>query len=97
MKHCTCLLFATTKNSTDSKWMPWELGLKDGQNGLVAILPVVQDKTERYSGQEYLGIYPYIDIHKDNTRAGPFLWVNETAEHYVKFDSWLNGDAPTKH
>ena len=30
MDHCRFLLFATSKASPDSKWMPWELGYFDG-------------------------------------------------------------------
>jgi len=30
MNHCQFLLFATSKASPDSRWMPWELGYFDG-------------------------------------------------------------------
>ena len=30
MDHCRFLVFATSKASPDSKWMPWELGYFDG-------------------------------------------------------------------
>jgi hypothetical protein len=60
MRSSKSLFFATTANSNTSKWMPWELGYKDGQNKRAAILPVSQSSTNTYSGQEYLGIYPYV-------------------------------------
>ena len=60
MRNSKSLFFATTANSSSSKWMPWELGYKDGQNNRAAILPVSQGDANSYSGQEYLGIYPYV-------------------------------------
>ena len=63
MSHSRCLLFATSKNSHNSRWMPWELGFKDGNTGssgklgAVAILPLVQDAgTYSFRGQEYLSL-----------------------------------------
>lgn len=66
MRNCKCLIFATSSNSTNSLWMPWELGFFDGVNGKIAIMPVVpfEDENKRveleFVGQEYLGIYPCI-------------------------------------
>lgn len=40
MLSCKSLFYATTTSSSSSKWMPWELGFKDGHNRKAAILPV---------------------------------------------------------
>jgi hypothetical protein len=40
MDNSDCLFFVTSKNSQESKWMPWELGYMDGTNGRTAILPL---------------------------------------------------------
>jgi len=56
------ILFAT-KNSKDSKWIPWELGLADGIKDYsnIAILPSVENMyEENWAEQEYLGIYKKI-------------------------------------
>ena len=59
MNHCRFLLFASTKASSSSKWMPWELGYFDGlRRDRVGILPVVQFAGSSFKGQEYLGLYP---------------------------------------
>ena len=59
MNHCRFLLFATSKASPNSKWMPWELGYFDGmRHGRVGILPIVQSAGASFMGQEYLGLYP---------------------------------------
>jgi hypothetical protein len=62
MKSCRCLLFVTSKNSSNSVWMPWELGFFDGFKGRVAIVPLNENQFDinEFKGQEYLGIYPYL-------------------------------------
>lgn len=40
MKQSKCLLFATTENYLNLKWMPWEIGYYDGFTGKVVILPI---------------------------------------------------------
>jgi hypothetical protein len=96
-----CLLFVTSANSQNSRWMPWELGYKDGQSsddgdlGRVAILPLTDTigKTS-YDGQEYLGMYPYVDKAK-STNGVMKLWVRNDEDTYIVFDAWLNGNDPT--
>jgi hypothetical protein len=75
--------------------MPWELGFKDGHNTRVAVLPIVQYPATSYNGQEYLGIYPYVDQAPD-TSGGQKLWVNRSPTCYVQFDMWVNGADPTE-
>lgn len=95
MNASRCLFYSTTSNASDSKWMPWELGFKDGDNTRVAVLPVVQYATTSYQGQEYLGIYPYVDAANDTT-GKQRLWVRRSSTCYVDFDAWLNGVEPTE-
>lgn len=93
MKSCRSLLFVTSENSSSSKWMPWELGFMDAKTDKVAILPVVSDtySKQTFEGQEYLGIYPYID--KDD---GGKMFVNESSDCYVTLLGWLSGTKPYK-
>jgi hypothetical protein len=84
MNSCKCLVFVATDHSPNSKWMPWELGYFDGYREKVAILPILKNnQTNRYSGTEYLGIYPYItrDDRKFNVR-----WQEN---NYISFTLWL--------
>jgi hypothetical protein len=65
MNQSKSLFYATSKNSKNSRWMPWELGYFDGiRNKRVAILPINQNNTssENFEGQEYLGLYFYVSI-----------------------------------
>ena len=88
MKQCHSLLFATSSNSTVSKWMPWECGYFDGINGKIAILPIANADENSFKGQEYLGLYPYIDVTSST------IWVNSIKSGYCDIKEWLNGKSP---
>lgn len=92
MRQSASLIFAHSDQSGSSKWMPWELGYFDGFRSAVAVLPIAQTAEERFVGQEYLGLYPYID------GSAVILWVNRGAApsrlfrgqtDYKRFNEWL--------
>jgi hypothetical protein len=62
MNRCGYLLYASSRASSDSKWMPWELGYFDGRRGRVGILPIVSSPGESFRGVEYLGLYPVVEL-----------------------------------
>jgi len=99
LKSCKSLFFVTSDNSTNSKWMPWELGFFDALKGYVAILPILEDdrSTNTYEGQEYLGLYPYVTKDKPQGLDAETLWIRLTLDEYVRFDLWLKGTMPSKH
>jgi hypothetical protein len=99
MINSKCLFFATTSNSSQSKWMPWELGFKDGHNRRSAIFPVSQSSTSAnsYAGQEYLGVYPYVTKGRAQGGADERLWIHTSSTCYILFDRWLVGQEPTEH
>jgi hypothetical protein len=95
MKQCAALLFASSSHSRTSSWMPWELGYFDGMKGRVAVLPVLQVDvfTDRFHGQEYLGLYPYVT--KDQAWDRPAtLWVREGSAPPVRLKDWLVSALP---
>ncbi len=59
--------------------MPWELGFFDGHRpGHVAILPLVKAAGGSYTGQEYLGLYPYVeDIPFAQLPRGLGIWAGD--------------------
>lgn len=61
MRQSKPLIYMHSNNSPGSRWMPWELGYFDGFRSAVAVLPVAKSSSETFSGQEFLGLYPYID------------------------------------
>lgn len=83
----------TTPNSADSKWMPWECGYVDGLNGKAAVLPITNDGSDNYRGQEYLGVYPYVT----RTGVSGTLYIRESVDVWCPFAVWLAGGKPTKH
>jgi hypothetical protein len=93
IKSTRCLLFSTIENYSDSKWMPWELGYKDGHNTRAAILPIQDYEATSFAGEEYLGIYPYVIQQIDNSNRQR-LWVHRSSSCYVGFDTWLDGEEP---
>jgi hypothetical protein len=62
MKACSSLVYAHSTNSSNSVWMPWELGYFDGiRPRQVWILPLVTDYDSEFKDQEYLGLYPSVE------------------------------------
>ena len=60
VKGCRRFVSFVTINSKDSRWVPWELGLADGEKGSfpVALFPTADTAYEQtWSEQEYLGLY----------------------------------------
>jgi len=93
MNQCKSLLFATSQNSPDSKWMPWELGYFDGLKGKVAILPIVDEANQNeYAGQEYLGLYYYVTFDVNITSGQMDLWINKNSNVYTIFKRWIDGE-----
>lgn len=52
---CKSLFYVATEASSQSKWMPWELGFADAAGRFPCILFVSRAPIR---GQEYLGLYP---------------------------------------
>jgi len=96
MQSCKSLFFVTTQTSPSSKWMPWELGYFDGFKGKVAILPVLAESTNKYIGQEYLGLYPYVTKNGVQGQNKITIWIQTDEISYVTFDDWLKGKKPYK-
>jgi hypothetical protein len=72
MKHSGFLVYASSRTSSNSRWMPWELGYFDGRRpGRVGILPIVTTPGAGFLGVEYLGLYRRIELidFVDGSRA----------------------------
>ena len=64
MRECDTLFYAHTPSAKLSRWCPWELGYFDAlhhPDRQVFVLPVL-DAGEDYDGQEYLSLYPVVDL-----------------------------------
>lgn len=99
IKQCKGLSYISTVNATSSKWCPWELGIADGMlNEKACILPVMKQGVS-YNGQEYLGLYSYIEYEKRAGDGQYDFWVHDSInrEKYVILSSWLDGKKPFIH
>ena len=64
MKQCRLMFYLHTKSASFSKWCPWELGFFDGDSRSdprTFVFPLVSSG-ESFKGQEYLELYPIVDI-----------------------------------
>ena len=91
------LSYVATSNSTNSKWCPSELGYLGGKkNGRCCILPIMESQT--FQGQEYLGLYPYLEYAMYSDKSKYEFWVNsQGSDEYTTLRSWLDGNEPYKH
>ena len=96
MKRCNSLLYAISGSSSDSKWMPWELGYSDALHGRIGVAPVsdYEVSSESYNGQEYLALYPYLSLRQSQD-GQRLLWIQESASTYVTLKEWLQGSKPS--
>lgn len=100
MDECKGLAYIATSNIVSSRWCPWELGNADGsKNGRCAILPILKTNNNTYKGQEYLGLYPYIDYAQTENQSKYDFWVNDPNEKntYISLKKWLAGEELKKH
>lgn len=90
MNSSKSLFFVTTSNAESSRWMPWECGFFDGKKEKVAIVPIQAASTNNsYSGQEYLGLYPYVVQQQSNTKK-EMLWIRKSNTTYASYDTWVS-------
>jgi hypothetical protein len=82
MGQSNTLFYLHTPNAQRSRWMPWELGYFDALKGKVAIFPLVASEHSPFDGQEYLGLYPYVDL------TGNSIWINKGIGVYKSFADW---------
>ena len=88
------MAYISTQNVTNSKWCPWELGVGDGiHNGKACILPILEEDREDFKGQEYLGLYPYIDYASTRKSNTKHFWITDpqNTNKYIRLKDWING------
>ena len=98
MNKCKCLLYLHSKNSSLSKWCPWEVGVFSGiKDFKCANLPLTENCDENFKNQEYLDIYPYIEYEKTPITGKYDFWVCESKTKYINLRSWVDGSKPYEH
>ncbi len=94
IKVCRRFVLFVTTNSKDSSWIPWELGLADGEKGqwAVALFPTAEKSYEQtWSETEYLGLYQRIvwGKIKDVTKENTWIVLNHEKNTAVTLRRWL--------
>jgi hypothetical protein len=90
MKHSSSMMYIATENSSNSKWMPWELGFFDGHKpGRVAILPLLDSENQSFQGQEYLGLYPVVTKYLKNQITNHY--VEDRGNKWSQLGSFARG------
>jgi len=90
MAQCKSLFVATSNNTTNSKWVPWELGFTDGWNGKTAILPILPSGTYSFSGQEYFELYPQVRDAGSSYAYPHDLDIFDQGRFIASWGSWLS-------
>lgn len=91
---CRKFVLFATKNSKDSRWMPWELGIADGIKGTsrLAILPGLDSATDTsWTTQEYLGLYDRVvwgDLGDEPGRV--WMVLNQEKNTAITLAMWLS-------
>ena len=84
-----------SKNSKDSRWVPWELGVADGYKGLtnIALFPASDSSHEQaWASWEYLGLYRRIvwgDLQGYKDRV--WMVLDEKRNTATELRKWLTG------
>lgn len=84
-----------SKNSKDSRWVPWELGVADGDKGLsrIALFPASDSSSEKdWASWEYLGLYRRIAWGNMEGYKDPIWMVlDEKKNTATELSVWLKG------
>lgn len=95
IKSCRRFVVFVTTNSKDSRWVPWELGLADGEKGSyqVALFPAASRSYERaWAEQEYLGLYQRIVWGKiQGWTENSWIVLDHILNTAVPLKKWLKG------
>lgn len=91
MRKSNSLLYVYSQHSRKSRWMPWELGFFDGLKGAVGILPVTLNQEETFKGEEYLNLYPHVDVATAVNGTEKRLWINKSQKVYATLGGWAKG------
>jgi hypothetical protein len=86
-----------SKNSQQSRWVPWELGIADGHKGQdrIALFPASDTSHDKdWASWEYLGLYRRIvwgDLQGYKDRV--WMVLDEKANTATELRRWLTGAA----
>ena len=94
IESCDKFILLATNRALQSKWCNWEVGIADKSkysSNNMAILPMYERGSNRFEGNEYLGIYPYIDetIDKSGKSVLVVKYPNIIGKKQITLKEWL--------
>jgi len=94
ISQCNKFVLLASKNSKESHWVPWELGIADGEKGMgkIAVFPAVESPLDtNWTTWEYIGIYRKIIFANLEGFDKP-LWIvwNKKENSGVALSIWLS-------
>lgn len=91
MQQSESLFYLYSSGSVESRWMPWEVGYFDALKGNVAVFPIVQTAGQQtFKGEEYLGLYPYVDLQGISTYvSGGDVVIRRSITTASPFRNWI--------
>lgn len=95
MKQSKSLFYVTSKNSPNSKQMPWEFKyFNDLKDKKIAILPIQKNDNflKNFKGEDYLSLYHYVDIVTLKDSSKKVLSINKSSHEYLNYDYWVNSE-----
>lgn len=97
MNKCKCLVYIHAKSTAYSKWCPWELGYMSSKTKFRCATILLTEDDEDFPREEFLQMYPYIDICKDE-HGIMHLWANELdSNKYITLRGFIDGGQPHAH
>lgn len=95
IKQTKRFVLLTSKNSKDSRWVPWELGIADGYKGLprIALFPSADSPYDtNWASWEYLGLYHQIAWGRlEGYSDEVWMVLDHKRNTAVELRAWLTG------
>lgn len=89
MAQSKSLFVATSQNTPQSAWVPWELGFSDGWRGKAAVLPIVAGPQQSFAGRSYFELYPVVQDVGVALLKGKDLEIWDLGIRIGTWDDWL--------
>jgi hypothetical protein len=90
IKKAKKFIFIATEAAIESKWCNWEVGFADAHKyeDHIALFPVKKD-FGNYKGEEYLQIYPSIQVKRQNNERSFDYYVRYPGGKEMPLRNWL--------
>ena len=70
------------------------MGFFDGLNGAIGIIPVTHHGEQTFKGEEYLNLYPYVDVTEHGNANERKLWIRRSVDVYASLGGWIRRTRP---